>query len=106
MMRSRSAMGRPGGTMRTFTWLALVSAAGWIACSGSRVTTDYDPNADFSDVRSFAWLDESSGVEGDRADVASLLDRRVRAAVESELQGKGIQRVDRSAAKVLVTYHL
>ena len=92
--------------MKTCAWLALVSAAGWIACSGIRVTTDYDPNADFSDVRSYAWLDESSGVEGDRPDVASLLDRRVRAAVEAEFQRKGIQRVDRSAAKVLVTYHL
>ena len=92
--------------MRTFTWLALVSAAGWLACSGIRVTTDYDPNADFSDVRSYAWLDENSGVEGDRADVASLLDRRLRAAVESELQSKGIAPTDRSKAKVLVTYHL
>jgi Domain of unknown function (DUF4136) len=92
--------------MRRLVWLALVSAAGWIACSGVRVTTDYDPSADFSGVRSYAWLDEQSGVEGDRPDVASLLDRRVRGAIETELQGKGIARVDRSAAKVLVTYHL
>jgi hypothetical protein len=92
--------------MRRLVRLALVAAAGWIACSGVRVTTDFDPNADFSDVRSWAWLDERSGVEGDRADVASLLDRRVRGAIEAELESKGIARVDRSAAKALVTYHI
>jgi hypothetical protein len=99
-------MRESGGMMRICTGLAWVAVAGSIACSGIRVTTDYDPNADFSDVRSYAWLDENSGVQGDRPDVASLLDRRVRSAVDSELQGKGIAAVDRSAAKVLVTYHL
>jgi hypothetical protein len=98
--------GGTGGIMRTTAWLALVSAAGWIACSGVRVTTDYDPSADFSDVSSYAWLDERSGVQGDRPDVSSLLDRRVRSAVDAELQSKGLSRVDPSAAKVLVTYHL
>jgi Domain of unknown function (DUF4136) len=92
--------------MRRITWLALASAAVSFACSGIRVTTDYDPSADFSDVRSYAWFDQSSGVQGDRADVTSLLDRRVRSAVDAELQRKGLARVDKSAAKVLVTYHL
>ena len=92
--------------MRSIVWFALASAAASFACSGIRVTTDYDPSADFSDVRSYAWFDERSGVQGDRADVTSLLDRRVRSAVDAELQRKGIARVDKSAAKVLVSYHL
>jgi Domain of unknown function (DUF4136) len=95
-----------GGIMRSITWLLLASAAAAFACSGIRVTTDYDPNADFSNVRSYAWFEETSGVQGDRADVTSLLDRRVRSAVDGELQRKGIARVDKSTAKILVGYHL
>jgi hypothetical protein len=92
--------------MRNLSWLALASLTACLACSGIRVTTDYDPNADFSNVRTYAWFDDRSGVEGDRADVTSLLDRRVRSAVDAELQRKGIQLVDRSEAEALVGYHL
>jgi uncharacterized protein DUF4136 len=92
--------------MRSIAWLALAFASGFFACSGVRVTTDYDPSADFSGVRSYAWFDERSGVQGDRADVTSLLDRRVRSAVDAELQRKGLARVDKGAAKIVVTYHL
>jgi hypothetical protein len=92
--------------MRSITWLAIASVAASFACSGIRVQTDYDPKTDFSNMRSYAWFDERSGVEGDRQDVTSLLDRRVRSAVDAELQRKGIALVDKSAAKSLVSYHL
>jgi len=92
--------------MRSTTWLALAGAAVCVGCSGIRVTSDYDPSADFSHIRSYAWFDESSGVQGDRADVMSLLDRRVRSAVDAELQRKGLSRVEKSAAAALVSYHL
>ncbi len=92
--------------MRSLAWLALFSTVGWLGCSGIHVTTDFDPSANFSDAKSYAWFDERSGVQGDRADVTSLLDRRVRSAVDAELQAKGLARVDKSAAKLFVTYHL
>ena len=92
--------------MRIIAWLAIASIATSFACSGIRVQTDYDPSADFSNVRSYAWFDERSGVQGDRQDVTSLLDRRVRSAIDTELQRKGIALVDDSAASVLVSYHL
>lgn len=87
----------------TVVALALTAAA---ACSSVRVTTDYDPEVDFSGVGTYAWLDERSGVEGDRADVTSLLDRRIRRAVGDELRGKGIAPVARDEAQLLVSYHL
>jgi hypothetical protein len=91
--------------MRRIVWIALASL-GCFACSGITVKTDYDPSADFSNARSYAWFDERSGVQGDRPDVSSLLDRRVRSSVDAELGQKGIEKVDRDAAKVLVSYHL
>lgn len=78
----------------------------FVACSGVRVSTDYDPSVDFTGFGSYAWLDDSSGVEGDREDVTSLLDRRIRQAIEDELEAKGLARVERDEAEVLVSYHL
>lgn len=92
--------------MRTIALSLLVSTVTLLACSGVRVTTDYDPNADFTRVRTYAWLDETSGVQGDRPDVTSLLDRRIRRAVDGELQRKGWSGVERAEADALVAYHL
>jgi hypothetical protein len=92
--------------MRRATLFCLVLLLAVSGCSGVRVTTDYDPAADFSKLRSYAWLDERSGVQGDRADVTSLLDRRVRRAVDTELQHKGWRLVSRGEADALVAYHL
>ena len=92
--------------MRTIARSVLALTLACRACSGIRVTTDYDPSADFTRLRSYAWLDEQSGVQGDRADVTSLLDRRVRRSVDTELQKKGLSSVARAGADALVTYHL
>lgn len=92
--------------MRPAARLCLGLLLACLACSGVRVTTDYDPSADFTKLRSYAWLDDRSGVQGDRADVTSLLDRRVRRSVDAELQRKGLSSVGRTEADVLVTYHL
>jgi hypothetical protein len=92
--------------MRTIAQCVLAWTLALSACSGVRVTTDFDPSADFTKVRTYAWLDEQSGVQGDRPDVTSLLDRRVRRAVDAELQRKGLAPVGQSEADVLVTYHL
>ena len=60
----------------------------------------------FTKIRSYAWLDERSGVEGDRNDVSGLLDQRIRRAIDAELLGKGLANLERASADVLVSYHL
>ena len=84
----------------------LLCLAACVACSGIRVSTDYDPEADFGSLSSYAWLEERSGVRGDREGITSLLDRRVRAAVADELQSKGLASAARGDADLLVMYHL
>ncbi len=86
--------------------LALVCGLGGLACSSLKVATNFDPDADFAKIRSYAWLDQRSGVEGDRSDVSSLLDRRIRRAIDAELLGKGLALSDRESADILVSYHL
>jgi hypothetical protein len=83
--------------------LALMSC---LACATVRVSTDHDPSADFTSMRSYAWLDDRSGVDEDREGVSSLLDRRIRSAIESELGEKGLTRADRADAAILVAYRL
>ena len=92
--------------MRFSARLCLGLMLACLACSGVHVTTDYDPAADFSKLHSYGWLDEQSGVQGDRPDVTSLLDRRIRRAVDSELQRKGLSAVGPTEADALVAYHL
>lgn len=76
-----------------------------VGCSNLQVTTDFDPDVDFSNVRSYAWLDQRSGVEGEN-NPNSLLDRRVRGAVDAELLARGLAIADRQSADVLVSYHI
>jgi len=59
-----------------------------LACSGIKVDSDYDPSADFSQLRTWAWLPHAGQSDDPRPDNA-LLDSRIRAAVKSELDAKG-----------------
>ena len=88
--------------------IALVSLALvlCIGCATVQVSTDHDPDYDFSGKTSYAWLDQRSGVQGDRQDVSSLIDRRIRASVEEELATKGLSQRNRAGAALLVTYRL
>ena len=37
------------------------------------IVTDFDPDADFSSVHSYAWMNERPDIESDSPDVSSLL---------------------------------
>lgn len=69
-----------------------------LAACASNVSTDYNPDVGFSQLRSFALVT--------RRDSAShqLVDDRVRAAVAGQLIAKGMTETDRERADVLVGY--
>ncbi len=64
-----------------------------VGCSGLSVTSDWDPNANFSAFQTFEWLPDAesdgSAIAGD-----ALIDGRIRAAIDSDLQSKGLRKVD------------
>lgn len=66
-----------------------VLAAG---CSSIRTTTDFDPAADFSRLKTWAFFPSRSGTPADPR-VNSLVDARIRAAVEDELKARGYPQV-------------
>lgn len=78
--------------------LVLWAVTAITGCAGLQVHTDYDSALDFSNFKSFSWLeapvlttasDGVTDVEVNPFAVNSMLDARVRAAVERKLEGEG-----------------
>jgi hypothetical protein len=63
------------------------------ACSTIATDHDFDEQADFSAYRSFQWIPASAETVADPLEISQLQDRRIRAAIERELAGKGITAV-------------
>ena len=76
-----------------------------LACSGIKVDSDYDPSADFTQLRTWSWLPHAGQSDDPRLDNA-LLDSRIRAAVKSELDAKGYTLATSGAPDFQVTYHV
>ena len=77
--------------------LALVGAL-TVACAPMQVSTDYDASVDFASLRSWAWV---SGAPTEIADPRvdnSLLQERIRGAVEDALRQRGYEQHLVSAA--------
>jgi hypothetical protein len=75
------------------------------ACFGSRVRRDYDTSVDFQRLKTYAWQSPTQETPG--ADLAnnSLLDARVRAAVDAVLAEKGYAPAPDDRADFRVAYH-
>ena len=91
---------------------ALAALTLLVSCAPLRVRTDFDPDVDFSSYRSYAWLERPEGArrggEGDGNPFAynSLLDKRVRQAVDRELAARGFQRSESGAVDFRLNYHV
>jgi hypothetical protein len=93
--------------MRALSRLLVVALlAALQGCTTLKVRTDFDHGADFSGLRSFAWLEppEYPGVNPFQDN--TLLRKRVREAVSRELASKGFEEVPQEQADLLVTFHV
>lgn len=81
--------------------LALLLAA----CSSVQVSTDFDPGTDFSALESYAWLARKAKPSGDPRLDNSLLNERIRNAVDAQLAARGYKQAARAEADFLVAYH-
>jgi hypothetical protein len=91
---------------RSFVPRLLVAVIALCGCSTVRVTTDWDPEADFSKFRSFGWLHEQQPATGNFRLDNPLLDARIRAAVDRTLEQRGYVKVADAGADFVVGYHL
>lgn len=71
------------------------------ACSGYQVSYDYDVTASYARYKTFDYYTSKKGTGG----TTTLMDKRVRAAVEKELQAKGFVMETKADPDFLVTYY-
>ena len=71
------------------------------ACSSYNVTYDYDVTASYGRYKTFDYYTSKKGTGG----TTSLMDKRVRAAVEKELRAKGFSMETKADPDFLVTYY-
>ncbi len=84
--------------------LLLAVALPFVACSSSRVQTDFDHQADFKTYSTFAWYQaEENG--GPTEGPSQIVDGRIRRAIEENLQAKGLSRAEPGEADLAVTYY-
>ncbi len=78
-----------------------------MGCAGTmKVTTDSDPSAKFSNLRTFDWYSSSQKSTGDARIDNPLLDARIRKIVEEELALRGYEKVTDGSADFYLHYTL
>jgi hypothetical protein len=81
--------------------IQLISIAILSSCAiafAQNVQFDYDRSANFSSYKTYQWVDYKTVVTGDQ-----LLDQEIKRAVDEQLVGKGLRRVE-SGGDLLVGY--
>jgi len=74
-------------------------------CAGVQVTTDYDPSVDFTLLQDYAWMEGEREQPSDPRVDNTLLDTRIRNAIDAEMAAKGFDVTSADRADFLVGYH-
>ena len=94
------------GLMRRHRSLCVITVLVIIAaCSSPRVGYDFDRGADFSRYRTYAWVSAAQDVTGDKRLDSSLVNARIRAAVDAQLHAKGYLASPNGPPDFLIAYH-
>ena len=92
--------------MRLFTLsMPLILMISLFGCSTVQVSQDYDTQADLSRYGSWQWRESIQPSTGDIRVDNSLLDRRIRAAVERHLAARKVHQTDKRP-DLFLSYHL
>jgi hypothetical protein len=75
-------------------------------CSGIKVWTETDPTASFEGLRTYAWAAVSQSIQIDPHEQNPILDRRIRLAVENELNERGFKMVEGAVPDFYIGYHV
>ncbi len=67
---------------------------------------DYDQSADFSNIKNYAWVaDLDFAKDTDNYQVNPLMEQRVTNAIDSALSSKGLNKVNKQNADVVINIH-
>jgi len=86
--------------------LALALALALSACSSVQVKTDWDPEADFAGLHTWAWQKETPSPTGNPRLDDPLVHKRIQAAILAALARRGYTKVDQGRPDFEVAYHV
>jgi len=93
--------------MRSYRKIAILSVVVIIfGCSGVKVSQDYKPTTDFSNIETYAWQSETQEKTGDPRLDNPLLDSRIRDAVDNYLLENNFKRSSDGIPDFYVAYTL
>lgn len=75
------------------------------ACSSVHYNNDFDPAINFSQIKTYAWLQAEGQAEANRG-VDEFTERRIMAAVDNEMAAKGFQKATSGRPDILVNYYV
>ena len=89
---------------RSFVLIGLIALAA--GCTTIKVASDFDPQANFSALHTYQFHLAPADDPADPRVQNSLLDERIRAAVDTELSTKGFQKLRSGSPDFLVSFHV
>lgn len=76
-----------------------------IGCTSIQPKSDFDPEADFANVRTFSWISDKPLIVSTAQPVSPLLEGRLMRSIQSNLEAKGLRHVAKaSAADVAISF--
>lgn len=91
---------------RVCFYLALSLILPLFGCSSIYVKSDYDHEIDFANYATFKWMPHPKKRSKNSVAKGSLLDKRIRRAVEQELRARGFEVKKYGPADALLAYHI
>ena len=86
-----------------FAWLLALALA---ACSSVQVKSDWDPTANFTELRTWKWQSATPLPTGNVRLDDPLVHKRIQAAIRTALDGRGYRQVAEGKADFEVAYHV
>ena len=93
--------------MRLVQVIVLVSFVSMLgSCTGIRVSQDYDPSTNFSNLHTFGWFESERPESGNVHLDNPLIDQRVRRAIVTTLTAKGYRKIEEGTPYFRVNFFL
>jgi hypothetical protein len=86
------------------SWFLLAASIG--GCASPKIGYDYDRSVNFTHYHTYAWIPRAHDATGDRRLDSSLIDARIRSAIDAQLRSKGYTATADDTPEFLVAYHV
>ena len=87
-------------------FLSLCLMIGLMSCSRSFVKSDYDREVDFANYKTYDWMAQPQKSSSDPLAQNTLLEKRIKNAVEKELTAMGYQKQTTGKPDFLIVYYI